>query len=585
MLSNLEVRPQTAGPGETVRVTVEVRNFEGVAEPYAATLRVAAAIEETRTGTLGPGEARVLLFQVRRDVPGTYSITVDGLVSDFTVVAPVEVELPTEVTITAATTVAVDEGGNTLSLTGDTVASKVVEGELLIEIPVALAEGKGLDTFSDATSGVTVRDNVIEIPVRDVEGNVQMKLVAETDGFVGTGTTVVAKVTKLTLVTEEQEVDLSKDDPTLGRMAFTVEADLKALPKGARLTLTPKKALPLHATAGFELLARNEGLTIADVGAVLEIERENLENVTQVGTVTIRMKVGRAWVEAHGGNKRIRMCHLADEGTREWLETGYVGDDAQGRMIFEAVSPKGFSLFALLALAPRPPAFETSQLTVRPSVVEPDEVVEVSALVTNKGKARGTYNVILSVNGEPEGSQAVTLDAGANTTVTFYVLRTTEGTYTVQIEELTGTFEVRVTLPPRGLPPWAIALIVIGGVGVLGVIGYFVRRTTFFTQRAQPWLRRVSSWLRLGLVWSYIQRAYRWLRIDRLWPYVLRAYRWLAKLRPLLARAWFWLKETWQRAFGRVTWPSWLKMHRIRSYIKDVYGRLSRAISSLFRRP
>gem|GEM_PF-4139476 len=449
--SDLRVSPRTVGPGETVRAIVDVRNDGGAPGAYAATLSVDRTAEETQTGTLNPGDSRTLLFHVSRDIPGTYRLTLDGLASDFTVVAPVEVELPTEAGINAETTLAVDEGGNVLSLTGDTLSTRLVQGKLQIEIPLQLAMGKRLKTFSDATSGVVMSEDTIEIPVRDVQGNVAMRLVAKTEGFIGTGTAAVAKVVGLSLTTEEQETDLGRDNPDIGRMAFSVKADLNALPQGARLTLTPKKTLPPDAVAGFELVARNEGLTVADVGAALEVQRQNLENGTDVGAVTLRMKVGRAWVEAHGGVDNIRISRLADDGTREWLETRYVGGDDQGRMVFEAISPNGFSLFSLLALAPRPQQFEASQLKVSPSVVEPGDVVRVTALVTNSGASSGTYNVILSVNGQPEDSQVVTLQPGDSTTLTFFVIRDEEGTYAVQVEELSSAFEVAFALSPQDI--------------------------------------------------------------------------------------------------------------------------------------
>jgi hypothetical protein len=317
---------------------------------------------------------------------------------------------------------------------------------LLLTLPVQLEQGKNLATFTDTTSGIAVKDSRIEIPVKDAQGTTQMTLVAQTAGFTGTGTTATAAVTSLTLVAKEQTVDLSKDDARVGQVAYGVEANLKELPKDAKLTITPKKTLPATALAGFELVARNENMTIKDVGAALEIVKENLENVTQVGEVTITMKVGRAWVEAQGGISRIRMSRIADDGSREWLATSYVGDDADGRMIFQAKSPKGFSLFALVAVAPLPPNFEVSQLFVNPAAASPGDAVTVSAVVSNKGGSIGTYNVILAINGTGEDSEAVTLDAGKSTTVTFLVVKDAEGTYSVQIEKLTGSFQVATRL-------------------------------------------------------------------------------------------------------------------------------------------
>ena len=455
--SDLVVSPRTVGSGETVRVRVTVENLGGATGTYTADLLINGSREATLSGELAAGDSDILLFQVSRDRPGTYSISIVGLISNFIVVAPVEIELPTDTTINADTTTATDEDGNPLTLTDDTVSSDVVDGQLVITIPVQLAQGKGLDSFSDATSGIVVEDGTIEMPIKDAEGNVTMTLIAETDGFTGTGDTATANVTKLTLVTEEQEIDLSSDDPNVGTMAFSIEAELNTLPEGAKLTFTPKKTLSPDALAGFELVARGDGLTVNDVGAAIEITRENLENVTDVGTVTITMKVGRAWVEAQGGVDNIRMARLADDGTREWLETTYIGDDDQGRMIFEAISPNGFSIFALMGLAPLSADFQISQLSVTPAVVAPGVATQISAVVTNTGNTSGTYNVILSVNGKVEDTQTVTLGPGQSTTVTFYVARDAEGTYTFKLEQLSGNFQVSTAPIPTPTPTPAVA--------------------------------------------------------------------------------------------------------------------------------
>ncbi|MCK4270287.1 MAG: PGF-pre-PGF domain-containing protein [Methanogenium sp.] len=78
-----------------------------------------------------------------------------------------------------------------------------------------------------------------------------------------------------------------------------------------------------------------------------------------ISDAVLRFTAGRAWVDANGGTDAIRVMREADNGTCEFLETTYIGTDDQGNLIFEAISPDGFSAFAMVAVsaipAPAPP--------------------------------------------------------------------------------------------------------------------------------------------------------------------------------------------------------------------------------------
>jgi PGF-pre-PGF domain-containing protein len=81
----------------------------------------------------------------------------------------------------------------------------------------------------------------------------------------------------------------------------------------------------------------------------MNIVRTNLENGQEIAGATIRMAVSPAWVTAHGGVDAIRIIRSAEDGTKEVLTTRLVGTDADGNMVFEAVSPNGLSIFGLAA--------------------------------------------------------------------------------------------------------------------------------------------------------------------------------------------------------------------------------------------
>jgi len=116
---------------------------------------------------------------------------------------------------------------------------------------------------------------------------------------------------------------------------------------------------------------------------------------------------------------------------------------------------------------PEPAEFELSNLQVSPSDVEPDEEVTISITVENVGEESGSYSVTLELDGAPEDMESVTLDGGASATVTFTVATPDEGSHTVEVDGLEGSFTVTAPPPPPPPPrpfPWVwvgVAVIVI----------------------------------------------------------------------------------------------------------------------------
>ncbi|MFZ7136926.1 MAG: Ig-like domain-containing protein [archaeon] len=119
-----------------------------------------------------------------------------------------------------------------------------------------------------------------------------------------------------------------------------------------------------------------------------------------------------------------------------------------------------------------PPAdFEVSDLSISPDQVKPDEVVTVSMTVTNTGEQTGSYTVEFKVDGLVEDTQTVTLDPDQSTNVQFTTSKTEEGTYTVDVDGLTGTFTVKA---PSEVSPLPIVVVVIV-VGVAAVLILYFR--------------------------------------------------------------------------------------------------------------
>ncbi|MCW4022063.1 MAG: hypothetical protein NWF02_02730, partial [Candidatus Bathyarchaeota archaeon] len=111
-----------------------------------------------------------------------------------------------------------------------------------------------------------------------------------------------------------------------------------------------------------------------------------------------------------------------------------------------------------------------SDLSISPDQVKPDEVVTVSTKVTNTGEQTGSYTVEFKVNGLVEATETVTLSPDESTNVQFTTSKTEEGTYTVDVNGLTGTFTVKA---PSPVFPWTIVVVVIVVAVAAVLILYF----------------------------------------------------------------------------------------------------------------
>ncbi|MFZ7138423.1 MAG: CARDB domain-containing protein [archaeon] len=105
--------------------------------------------------------------------------------------------------------------------------------------------------------------------------------------------------------------------------------------------------------------------------------------------------------------------------------------------------------YSVSANAPeaQPAAFEITDLTVNPSLVTDNEVVQISAKVTNVGEITGDYTVNLKIDGTTQDSVTVTLPGQASETASFEVSKPISGTYNVDVNGLSSSFTVEGLTP------------------------------------------------------------------------------------------------------------------------------------------
>jgi len=71
--------------GETISITVEVKNTGGSGGTYAVVLIIDGSTVETEEVTLAAGASETVSFALAKDTPGTYQVSIGGLTSTLTV--------------------------------------------------------------------------------------------------------------------------------------------------------------------------------------------------------------------------------------------------------------------------------------------------------------------------------------------------------------------------------------------------------------------------------------------------------------------------------------------------------------------
>jgi hypothetical protein len=202
-----------------------------------------------------------------------------------------------------------------------------------------------------------------------------------------------------------------------------------------------------------------------------------------------------------------------DATAGKWVELPCVVDTVNNKI---TASVAHFTTFAIIGKA-KPAAFSLSSLVVSPTQVAPGEKVNISVLVANNGGTDGTYTLVLKINDVKEAEKSTTVAAGSSQTVSFSVAKTDAGSYNVSVNGMSGSFTVvappapptpaptppvAAPTPPAPTPPaptppspplptpsapptptnWTLIGGIIGGVIVIGLIFFLVRRLIWWRQ-------------------------------------------------------------------------------------------------------
>ncbi len=106
------------------------------------------------------------------------------------------------------------------------------------------------------------------------------------------------------------------------------------------------------------------------------------------------------------------------------------------------------NLTGTLSVFETPPVTELqlANLIINPQTASVGGPVSITVDVTNTGKAGGNYSLSLTINDVKIATRNFELPSGATTTLAFTVNETAEGSYTVKIGSLLGTFDVQAVV-------------------------------------------------------------------------------------------------------------------------------------------
>jgi len=242
--------------------------------------------------------------------------------------------------------------GRRVEVSGGPIVVKVDStGRQTIDLPIALPTGAKLGVFQDSISGMEWRPG----PLDGMTGTLILPVAGAEASFVvfleevrGSGQRMEGVITKVELIM----APVSKGPGWFiidGEVSFT--AELSQLPRVVSIAVqrideaNPELLSSLEETAGASQIRVDEVAYAVRLGVQLNGDEPD----SMVRTVSINMTVASKWAD-RWPEGAVRIARIGDSGGAQILDTISTNTDALGKAGFLAVSPMGFSTFALVAL-------------------------------------------------------------------------------------------------------------------------------------------------------------------------------------------------------------------------------------------
>ena len=264
--------------------------------------------------------------------------------------------------------------------------------------------------------GTPVEISVDITNVGDKSGNRSVTLTINDEAVV-TKTVQLSADETTTLFFTATELEVGNHTVTIGGLTETIKVTVEKPIRPAELQLTNLGVSRTEAGIGETITVSTTAANIGDLAG--EFSLELLVNDQKQETKSVQL-----------------------DGGETTIVTFDVAQDAEGEYVIKLGTLTTAFTVSADAQPVKPADFQVSDLTVSPSSVLADEIVEISIMVTNIGEESGSYTVDLTVDDSPKQTKTVQLAGGATTVDTFEISEANAGTHTVEIDELSGAFTV-----------------------------------------------------------------------------------------------------------------------------------------------
>lgn len=301
------------------------------------------------------------------------------------------------------------------------------------EDSISLSKGNTIDLMGNIKFRVADASVLRFYPYVEVETAAQDQLEIETPDVlvVGQAAEILATARNVSV----SEVELFLDDESIGTTGDDGTLTYTPTEEGS-FTLSASKAGYISGTrdvdvvgAGVLKLLLSVSPETARIGDQITIKvTDSVENKPVSGA---DVYFGGQKVEEQTGTDGTVSYWATAPGTYtvNATKTGY----EEGETIVEVSEDKA--------------VFEYSDFSIEPASVEGGDAVTIRVKVENTGNIAGENEVELLVNGEPVESETVSLEAGTSTVVEFSNTESEAGNYTVEIGDMSGTYEVTKSTP------------------------------------------------------------------------------------------------------------------------------------------
>lgn len=129
------------------------------------------------------------------------------------------------------------------------------------------------------------------------------------------------------------------------------------------------------------------------------------------------------------------------------------------------------------------PVFTISGLVISPAEASTGQTITISATITESNNISGIYEGTLKINGVVEESKSVTVGPNGSEQLTFTVTKNVAGTYSVDLDGLTGSFTV-IGEPINGssdssdssFPTVPVVVGIVAAVVIVGLLIFYLNK-------------------------------------------------------------------------------------------------------------